>query len=392
MSWFGFGFNGFGQIIPRARASVGVKVLFPERLESCNCDVGQTRVTRTEKEERLPGEHCRTEVRATWSRRAAVHRQTGDVCISGFVASPSNQNACTHVPATKGCQDALIGERYLTASFTDKIECWDIGGLGSQPVWRMELTKTDTAATKGCQDALIGEQYLTASFTDKIECWDIGGLGSQRVWRMELTKTDTAALPLAPGGYAFPKTPFYRALAPQICARKLALGTEHAVLLSADGTVYTWGSGSHGQLGHGSVESQPEPLAVEGLRGLPMKDVAAGGWHSICISAGGDLYVWGWNEAGQLGLPSRCLRAQAEHGSAGEAGCAVVPTRQEAAVTQEGEGSEVFISIQAFPALLDLPEESEMKKMSCGSRHTAAVTCKYCTCLDTVIALRLHSG
>lgn len=61
------------------------------------------------------------------------------------------------------------------------------------------------------------------------------------------------------------------------------------------------------------------------------------------------------------------------------AGCAVVPTRQEAAVTQEGEGSEVFISIQAFPALLDLPEESEMKKMSCGTRHTAAVTCKYCT-------------
>ncbi|XP_034757446.2 RCC1 domain-containing protein 1-like isoform X4 [Acipenser ruthenus] len=131
----------------------------------------------------------------------------------------------------------------------------------------------------------------------------------------------------------------------------------------------------HGQLGHGSVESQPEPLAVEGLRGLPMGDVAAGGWHSVCISAGGDLYVWGWNEAGQLGLPSRCLRAQAEHGSAGEAGCAVVPTRQEAAVTQEGEGSEVFISIQAFPALLDLPEESEMKKMSCGTRHTAADTC-----------------
>ncbi|KAK6475047.1 RCC1 domain-containing protein 1-like isoform X1 [Huso huso] len=328
MSWFGFGFNGFGQIIPRAKASVGVKVLFPERLECCDCDVGQTRVTRTEKDERLPGEHCCTEVRATWSRRAAVHRQTGDVCISGFVTSPSNQNACIRVPATKGCQDALIGERYLTASFTDKIECWDIGGLGSQPVWRMELTKTDTAA-----------------------------------------------LPLAPGGYAFPKTPFYRALAPQICARKLALGTEHAVLLSADGTVYTWGSGSHGQLGHGSVESQPEPLAVEGLRGLPMGDVAAGGWHSVCISAGGDLYVWGWNEAGQLGLPSRCLRAQAEHGSAGEAGCAVVPTRQEAAVTQEGEGSEVFISIQAFPALLDLPEESEMKKMSCGTRHTAAVTC-----------------
>lgn len=35
---------------------------------------------------------------------------------------------------------------------------------------------------------------------------------------------------------------------------------------------------------------------------------------------------------------------------------------------------EVFISIQAFPALLDLNPQSEVKSVSCGSRHTAAVT------------------
>lgn len=33
-----------------------------------------------------------------------------------------------------------------------------------------------------------------------------------------------------------------------------------------------------------------------------------------------------------------------------------------------------FISIQAFPALLDLPQELEVSAVSCGSRHTAAVT------------------
>ncbi|NWJ11243.1 RCCD1 protein, partial [Crypturellus undulatus] len=30
--------------------------------------------------------------------------------------------------------------------------------------------------------------------------------------------------------------------------------------------------------------------------------------------------------------------------------------------------------IQAFPALLDFPQEREVSKVSCGSRHTAAVT------------------
>ncbi|NXC41555.1 RCCD1 protein, partial [Penelope pileata] len=33
-----------------------------------------------------------------------------------------------------------------------------------------------------------------------------------------------------------------------------------------------------------------------------------------------------------------------------------------------------FISIQAFPALLDLPHEPVVSNVSCGSRHTAAVT------------------
>lgn len=36
-----------------------------------------------------------------------------------------------------------------------------------------------------------------------------------------------------------------------------------------------------------------------------------------------------------------------------------------------------FISIQAFPALLDLPQDLEVSKVSCGSRHTAIVTREY---------------
>ena len=42
--------------------------------------------------------------------------------------------------------------------------------------------------------------------------------------------------------------------------------------------------GSHGQLGHGELSAEEEPRAVEALWGLPMSSVAAGGWHSACIS------------------------------------------------------------------------------------------------------------
>lgn len=41
---------------------------------------------------------------------------------------------------------------------------------------------------------------------------------------------------------------------------------------------------SHGQLGHGGLTPEEEPRAVEALWGMPMSCVAAGGWHSVCIS------------------------------------------------------------------------------------------------------------
>lgn len=51
------------------------------------------------------------------------------------------------------------------------------------------------------------------------------------------------AFPLVPGGYIASKPPFYRSLSPQLRAVSLVVGTDHAILLTASGVVYTWGSG-----------------------------------------------------------------------------------------------------------------------------------------------------
>ncbi|NXQ10640.1 RCCD1 protein, partial [Peucedramus taeniatus] len=43
----------------------------------------------------------------------------------------------------------------------------------------------------------------------------------------------------------------------------------------------------HGQLGHGLLESEAQPRLVEALGGVPMRAVAAGGWHSASVSGKG---------------------------------------------------------------------------------------------------------
>ncbi|XP_071777047.1 RCC1 domain-containing protein 1 isoform X1 [Centroberyx gerrardi] len=332
MNWFGFGFNAFGQIrdklIRRESGSTveDVKVIIPTDINS--------HVDESEEGTGCKQSICRkrSRIAASWSRRASLHLEgDGCVCLAGFGAGVPSECCGISVSESRGCRDAQISEGHLTLAFPDRVETWSQGQNEKTRIWSMEIK---TQSENG----------------------------------------PTLNLPLVPGGYIDTKPPFYHSLSPQLRAVSLALGAEHAILLSAAGAVYTWGLGSHGQLGHGGLTSEDEPRAVEALLGMPMSSVATGGWHSASISAGGDLYMWGWNESGQLGLPSQALRKEQQRSQQPVALCQDASKSTSEEPQEEEEHEDVFISIQAFPALLDITQSCEIRAVSCGSRHTAAVT------------------
>ncbi|XP_053437891.1 RCC1 domain-containing protein 1 isoform X1 [Nycticebus coucang] len=255
----------------------------------------------------------------------------------------------------------------------------------------LELSGSTSGAQGGCRDAWAQEGLLVVLREGSgpgsgalLQAWTPGSaLRGEPLWaqKVEVEGEEAAAceaqagmLPLLPDAcsYVSPKPPFYRTLAPELLARRLELGAEHALLLGSTGQVFSWGGGRHGQLGHGSLEAEPEPRLLEALQGLPMAEVAAGGWHSVCVSETGDIYIWGWNESGQLALPTRSLaedRAPAAVEGLNKDGSEV----KRAAMGEDGAPAP-FIAVQPFPALLDLPLGSDAAKASCGSRHTAVVT------------------
>lgn len=66
----------------------------------------------------------------------------------------------------------------------------------------------------------------------------------------------------------------------------------HSVALKSDGTVWAWGSNSHGQLGDGTVGNESlTPLQVAGLSGVTA--VAGGRFHSLALNADGSVTTWG---------------------------------------------------------------------------------------------------
>jgi alpha-tubulin suppressor-like RCC1 family protein len=78
-------------------------------------------------------------------------------------------------------------------------------------------------------------------------------------------------------------------------------GKEHTVALKSDGTVWTWGDNTYGQLGvdPSTTPQSADPVQVPGLSNV--KAVAAGGYHCFALLHNGDVYAWGDNTYGQLG-------------------------------------------------------------------------------------------
>jgi len=87
--------------------------------------------------------------------------------------------------------------------------------------------------------------------------------------------------------------------------RLVCAGASHSLMVTDAGRLYAMGDNSHGQLGLGRRDrgSASEPVLVEGQLALrKVQLLAAGDDHSLACTGDGQLYAWGANANGQLGL------------------------------------------------------------------------------------------
>ncbi|XP_048365977.1 E3 ISG15--protein ligase HERC5-like isoform X2 [Sphaerodactylus townsendi] len=118
---------------------------------------------------------------------------------------------------------------------------------------------------------------------------------------------------------------------------QIACGDHHSMALSKGGQLFSWGQNDYGQLGlGGEMTSSREPQRVQALDGIPLAHIAAGGSHSLAVSLSGSVYSWGKNAFGQLGL---------------------------------GHTEDKY-----FPTYVNALEHKKTVFISCGGEHTAILT------------------
>ena len=86
---------------------------------------------------------------------------------------------------------------------------------------------------------------------------------------------------------------------------QIAAGDSHSLALTSSGQLYAFGSNGLGQLGTGAdpllPHPTPAPVALPGEVG-PVTQISAGGSHTLAVTASGQLYAFGDNDDGELGI------------------------------------------------------------------------------------------
>nr|XP_048720090.1 X-linked retinitis pigmentosa GTPase regulator isoform X6 [Caretta caretta] len=86
----------------------------------------------------------------------------------------------------------------------------------------------------------------------------------------------------------------------------MSCGDEHTAIVTEDGQLFVWGDNSEGQIGLAGEASVCVPCQVD--VGKPVSWVSCGYYHSALVTRDGELYTFGEPENGKLGLSPEQLK------------------------------------------------------------------------------------
>lgn len=90
---------------------------------------------------------------------------------------------------------------------------------------------------------------------------------------------------------------------------KISSGNSHSIAIDNYGQVWAWGYNAAGQLGNNSILDRSTPISIVGQR-KTFCEIAGGSNFSLGIDYKGQIWAWGYNQNGSLGINSSVLFCQ----------------------------------------------------------------------------------
>ena len=180
--------------------------------------------------------------------------------------------------------------------------CWSWGSGAHGVLGQGDLNdRLQPTKVKVPRDEAVS--FISCGYSHAAVITDTGGL-------MTVGYGEDGALGLGKDGGKLDRKTFQyvRALDGIVVAKaSCSLGERHSHSLActADGDVYSWGDGYKGKLGHNDQESRDTPTRIDPsvFGGEFVTGVACGGIHSAAVTREGSVFTWGCGSDGRLGHP-----------------------------------------------------------------------------------------
>ncbi|CAG8519650.1 11327_t:CDS:2, partial [Dentiscutata heterogama] len=138
-------------------------------------------------------------------------------------------------------------------------------------------------------DIAVGENHILVLMTNSY-LYTFGCMNSYQLGR-RISVRKPNGLMLIPGKISINRI------------RKIFAGGNHSFAIDEDGMVYTWGQNAEGQCGIESPNPIITPIKLEFFKNLfSVKQISAGLHHMLVLLKNSDVYSFGSNKYGQLGI------------------------------------------------------------------------------------------
>ena len=272
-------------------------------------------------------------------------------------------------------ENYFVTEYWLIDQYIgDELWTWGYGSSGAlgngATTGNISTPVTTFAGGTNWKQVSGGNAHIAAIKTDGT-LWTWGSGGSGRLGNA-----------VAAGSISTPVTTF----AGGTNWKQVSAGFDHTAAIKTDGTLWTWGVGGAGQLGTNDTTIRSTPVTTF-AGGTNWKQVTSGTSHTSAIKTDGTLWTWGSGTSGQLGNAQLTNRSTPVTTFAGgtnwkQVECA---SNHTAAIKTDGTlwtwglgnygrlGNAVITGNISTPVTI-FSGGTNWKQVSCGTFHTAAVT------------------